>query len=242
LSKTDVWLSLFTVGRWRKNGKNLVFALDFCCQHGCFRRVKDMKICKYIPGLFLAALVFLPGVTLAKGHYSGTSIEIISTSNTHARDCYRAATIAARIHYTSRKELENCTFALEYTSLSLRDRAATLANRGIIYMALEDYQNAVRDYSTSLRLMPDFGEIYVNIGNVYYMGKIFDKAVQEYTSALEKNTSQGHVAHFNRGMAYEELGDFENAENDYKAALEILPEWSPPRDKLKELISKKQNS
>jgi tetratricopeptide (TPR) repeat protein len=201
-----------------------------------------MKFDNIITGLFLSVLLLSPGTAIAQRYYSGTSMEIVTTSNTHARDCYRAATIAARIHYTSRKEIENCTFALDYTSMSLRDRAATLANRGIIYMALEEYQSAIRDYSASLRLQPDFGEIYVNIGNVYYMGQVYDKAVLEYTTAIEKNTSLSHVAYLNRGMAYESLGDFVNAENDYKTAAEILPEWIVPQNKLKELQIKKEKS
>jgi tetratricopeptide (TPR) repeat protein len=188
----------------------------------------------------LVLLCFSTGKTFAQ--YNSTSMEIISTSNSHARDCYYAATIAARIHYTSRKEIENCNVALNFTNLSLHDRAATLANRGIIYMSLEEYQKAIQDYTTAMKLRPDFGELYVNIGNVYFMGQVYDKAIQEYTNALDKNTSKSHIAYFNRGMAYEGLGNLDSAENDYRTATELMPEWSLAQDKLKELQIKKSRS
>jgi len=191
--------------------------------------------------LSLFALLISPSNSFAQYH-SSTSMELITNSNAHAKDCFRAASIAARIHYTSRKELEACSFALTYTSMSLRDRAATLANRGIIYMAMEDYERAIQDYSTAIKLRPEFGEIYVNIGNVYYMGRIFDKAIVEYTSAIEKKTSKAHIAHLNRGMAYESLGDFVNAEADYKAAQVLLPEWGLPQIRLDELAKKRNSS
>ena len=108
-------------------------------------------------------------------------MDILASNNTPARECYQAASIAARIHYTSRKDVETCSYALQRTALTPRDRAATLANRGIIYMSLEDYQKAIQDYSAALTLKPEFGELNVNIGNVYFLGKSFDKALVEYS-------------------------------------------------------------
>lgn len=188
----------------------------------------------------LVLLLSSPLTVLAQYHDS-TSMEIM-TGNSYARDCYRAASIAARIHYTSSKEIETCTFALDYSALSLRDRAATLANRGIIYMALEDYQRAIQDYTAALNLKPEFGEINVNIGNVYYLGKVFDKAVEEYTAAIEKKTTKAHIAFLNRGMAYENLGDFDKAETDYRSSAQLVPDWALPEVRLDQLLRKKQEA
>ena len=199
--------------------------------------MRTLKIC-------LALLLFSPSISIAQQdkfdkYQNSTSMDVI-TGNGYARDCYRAASIAARIHYTSSKEIMNCNHALNYSAMSLRDRAATLTNRGIIYMALEDYERAISDYSSALKLKPEFGEIYVNIGNIYYLGKVFDKAIQEYTSAIDKATSKIHIAHLNRGMAYENLGDFDNAELDYRAAMELLPDAALPQVRLDQLLQKKE--
>ena len=159
----------------------------------------------------------------------------ILTDNSYARDCFDAANVAARIHYTTREDVDNCTLALNFNDLSVSDRAATYTNRGIIYMALEEYERAVADYSSALSLEPDIGEIYVNIGNVYYMGKVYDKAIEEYTKAISMRTSMIHVPYTNRGMAYESIGDLDNAEEDYRAALKILPDSTFLQEKLEQL-------
>jgi len=186
----------------------------------------------------LITVLFTPDESIAQYHAS-TSLEMYAVSNSGAQNCYYAATIAARIHYTSRKQIDNCTFALDYTNLSLRDRAATFANRGIIHMALEEYQKAIQDYTTAMKLRPEFGELYVNIGNVYFMGQVYDKAILEYSTAIEKNTSKSYIAYFNRGMSYEGLGNLDNAERDFTTAMELLPEWLQPQIKLKEIQDKK---
>lgn len=200
-----------------------------------------MSILKVILTLFL----ILPTLGIAQDKFEkyqhSTSMDVI-TGNGYARSCYRAASIAARIHYTSRKEINNCNNALNYSAMSLRDRAATLTNRGIIYMALENYENAIRDYSTALKLKPEFGEIYVNIGNIYYLGKVYDKAIEEYTKAIDKESSKIHIAYLNRGMAAENMGDFVNAEIDYRAAMEVLPDAALPAVRLDQLLHKKQEA
>ncbi|MGY8815289.1 MAG: tetratricopeptide repeat protein [Gammaproteobacteria bacterium] len=168
-----------------------------------------------------------------------TSMSVF-TNDSGATGCYRAASIAARIHYTSTKELENCNIALKQSALSFRDRAATLTNRGIIHMALVNYEMAVEDFSAALDLKPEFGEIHVNIGNVYYMDGVYDKAIEQYTSAIVKQTTKAHVAYINRGMAYEKQGDFDNAELDYREAMNLLPNAALPQVRLDQLLNKKQ--
>jgi tetratricopeptide (TPR) repeat protein len=190
--------------------------------------------------LFLSPLFVTAQDKFDKYQHS-TSMDVI-TGNNFARNCYRAAGIAARIHYTSKKELDQCYNALNYGAMSLRDRAATLTNRGIIFMALEDYENAIEDYTSALHLKPDFGEIHVNIGNVYFLGKVFDKAIEEYTTAISLESSKIHIAHINRGMAYENIGDFNNAEAEYRTVMELLPEAALPQVRLDQLLRKKAKS
>ena len=189
-------------------------------------------------------MVLLPGMTVAQDskfvkYQHSTSMDVL-TGNSYARSCYQAAGVAARIHYTSRKELLQCDMALNYGAMSLRDRAATLTNRGIIHMALESYDAAIADYSKALALKPEFGEIHVNVGNVYFLGKVFDKAIEEYTQAIDLESTKIHIAYINRGMAYESLGDFNNAETDYRAAIELLPEAALPQVRLDQLLRKKE--
>ncbi len=175
------------------------------------------------------------------GRYEdNTSMNILGNDG-NARDCYRAAGIAARIHYTSSRDLTNCNLALTRSALSPRDRAATLTNRGIIHIALKHYDQAITDLNGALELKPEFGEVHVNIGNIYFINDDYYSAVQEYTAAIDKQTTKVHVAHINRGMAYEKLGDVENAEKDYTIALELIPSASLPRVRLDQLLNNYDN-
>ena len=195
--------------------------------------------------IFPAFLLLIPALSFAdddkfRMYQHSTSMNVI-TDHSYARECFDAANIAARIHYTNREEIENCTMALNFGQMSAADRAATFTNRGIIYMALQDYEKAISDYSMALSIKPEHGEIYVNIGNVYYLGKVYDKAIEEYTKAIDMQTTRLHVAHTNRAMAYENLDDFENAEQDYRAAMEIVPDSDFLQTRLNQLLDKKSN-
>ena len=167
---------------------------------------------------------------------SSQSITVLG--NGAAQNCYRAALTAAQLHVTSRDDIKQCTTALEYTALDLRDRAATFVNRGVVYLAEERYQLALEDFEAAERLKSDFGEIFVNRGNLYFLGRSFEKAIDQYTHALELGMNKEHIAYLNRGMAHESLKQIEHAEADYRRALEILPEWSKATAKLEKLLAK----
>ena len=188
-------------------------------------------------GIFLIIILCYPFVLSAQTgarYRDSTSLDVM-TQESDARECYRAAGIAARIHYTTSSDLDNCTYALERGAMSPRDRAATYTNRGIINMSLRNYDDAVADYEAALEMRPDFGEIHINIGNVYFLNKSYYDAIDEYTAAIEKETSRIHIAYINRGMAYEKMGNFNRAEEDYLVAKELLPDAALPQLRLDEL-------
>jgi tetratricopeptide (TPR) repeat protein len=181
----------------------------------------------------LICMLLLP---LTWGSAYAQSITVLG--NGAATNCYHAAVTASTLHITGRDDLKQCTMAIETNALNLRDRAASYVNRGVVYMADEEYQKALEDFEAAARLKDDFGEIYVNRGNLYFMGRSFEKAIDEYSRALELGLNKEHVAFLNRGMAYENLRDPENAEADYRRALELLPEWSQALKKLDRLLKK----
>lgn len=150
------------------------------------------------------------------------------------RDCYMAATLASQMHIGATADIERCTYALDNVALSLKDRVATYVNRGVIYVALERYKEAIADYEKAAQMSPDTGEINVNRGNLYFLGQVYDQAITEYTKAMG-NIKKLHVAYYNRGLAYEKLKEFNKAEADYLKAMEIVPDWRFPREKLEQL-------
>ena len=165
------------------------------------------------------------------------SVTIIGDSE-DAQECYFSAQLAVQMQSASRAEVSACTRALMNGNLRLRDKAATFINRGILYVAIEEYKMAIDDYERAEKLYPEFGAIHVNRGNLFFLGESYDNAIQEYNKALDMDLNQTYVAHLNRGMAYEKLGKFHEAEADYREAIDQAPQWQTPKDKLERVLGK----
>ena len=91
-------------------------------------------------------------------------------------------------------------------------------------------------------MQPRTGEVYVNRGNLYFVGNDFGKAISEYDQALDLGLSKEHVAYFNRAMAHEHLGDLASAEQDYLRAIDLSPQWAIPQARLDALRRKAERS
>ncbi len=181
--------------------------------------------------LLCVFLLIMSSVSLAQ------SVTILGNS-ADAQECYFSAQIAIQMQSTSRSEIRACTNALLTENLRIRDKAATYINRGILYVALEEYQSAIRDYATAKKLYPEFGAIYVNRGNLFFLGESYDSAISEYNKALGLGLKEDYVAHLNRGMAYEKLGRLYDAEADYRQAIALAPEWNIAKSKLERVLLK----
>ena len=200
--------------------------------YSLLREVLNMRK-SIVRGVFITWFLAFSHTTFAQ------SVTIIGQSE-DARECYFSAQIAIQMQSASRSDLETCTRALQTQNLAARDKAATFINRGIIYVALEDYQEAVDDYAVAENLFPEFGAVHVNRGNLFFISEVYDGAIKEYNKALEIGLTQQSVAYLNRGMAYEKLGRLQEAKTDYLQAIELSPEWKQPQYKL-ERVNKKLN-
>ena len=68
-------------------------------------------------------------------------------------------------------------------------------------------------------------ENYFYRGNVFFRLKMYDKAIADYTQAIEKNPECAE-AYNNRGIAYRKTGEYDKAIADYTQALEKNPEYA----------------
>jgi tetratricopeptide (TPR) repeat protein len=165
----------------------------------------------------------------------GQSVMVVGGQGS-ARQCYDNATNAVLWRIASIKDASDCTYALENVSLNLRDRTATFINRGVIYSASEEYDLALSDYERALSMMSDVGVAYLNKGNVMFMVREFDDAIEQYNLALEHEEHKLHVVYLNRGMAYENSGKADLAYSDYSEALKIIPEWHEATKRMDRLL------
>jgi len=109
-------------------------------------------------------------------------------------------------------------------------------HRGMAHFASSHYEEAIADFSESLRLDPK------SYKSAYYAGiacsvlQRFTQAVEAFNRALEINPYQPYCL-FRRGQAYYHLGDYPQALGDCEAAL-VLESFEAGR-KFKDLLLNK---
>ena len=167
------------------------------------------------------------------------SMQVLS-SGEEARRCSNAAQMASTIGGASRADLDDCNRALEIVVLRQRDRAATLVNRGILESALGEQDAAMASYDKALVVMPELPEPWVGRGNVLFLRGDAAGAITAYDRSLGMGITRRHVVLLNRGMAYEARGELARAEQDYRDALLIAPEWALATSRLERVLAKRK--
>ncbi|MFT5608931.1 MAG: tetratricopeptide (TPR) repeat protein [Parvicella sp.] len=184
---------------------------------------------------FLLAL--LCGTNFWSAPATANSMQVIGAGSI-AQECYRLSAASTMTGHASGADIKVCNKAIRHGKLTKRDLIATHVNRGIIYVALENYQMAAKDYNRAIDLSDNVSEAYVNRGNLRFIAKRHQEAIADYDKALEQEFAQAHIAHLNRGMAYETLGKLVQAKDNYLAALELIDGWSEAQSRL-DRVSKK---
>jgi len=94
-------------------------------------------------------------------------------------------------------------------------RAGSLQKKG-------RFDEALADYDRALKLDPDSSSTYLNRGIAYFDQSIYDKAVADFTKAIQ--VEKTWVGLFERGRAYCYNGRYPEAIADLTAALDLRPD------------------
>jgi tetratricopeptide (TPR) repeat protein len=146
----------------------------------------------------------------------------------YAEQCFHAAKYGGDIQ----AGIADCDRALTSEPLSDRDRAGTYVNRGVLYMSVDDYVSAQRDFEMSVKLDPALGEAYVNLGSVKIARRHFADGIVDIDHGLTLAPEEPEKAYYNRALADEALDNIKAAYFDYSKAAELKPTWAPPRTEL----------
>jgi tetratricopeptide (TPR) repeat protein len=143
-------------------------------------------------------------------------------------NCYKSAESAD----FRQSSIDGCTRALQEEGLDVRDTAATLVNRGILYAMQNHYDAADADYSKAGQLAPNLAEIWLNKAYL----KLRENKPSEALSLLDRGMKLGAqrpaVAYLARGLAHEQLGELRAAYSDLTRARELEPAWNLPGEYL----------
>jgi tetratricopeptide (TPR) repeat protein len=126
------------------------------------------------------------------------------------------------------RALSDLTEAIDSKSLEPVSLAKIYQNRGILYIDLKEYENAITDFNEAVRLRPD------NIGtSLYYRGIAHDdkgdyeEAIADYTESIGLSTYPALSSRFfNRGILYDKAGEYGKAIFDYTAAIRLNRHFS----------------
>lgn len=125
-----------------------------------------------------------------------------------------------------RAGIKSCTDALDQTALSLRDRAATLINRGILHSRIDETQLAIEDYDQGLSVDPTLAEGYIDRGAAMIVMHRYTAALEDIDKGISLNANRLQIAYYDRGIVDEALGNVKAAYEDYKKAAEIAPDFA----------------
>ena len=86
----------------------------------------------------------------------------------------------------------------------------------------EHYEKAVRHYTESLKLKPDFADRVYNNRGIAYAGKgEVDRAIEDFSEAIALDPKLANKIYDNRGVAYVRKGEVDRAIEDFIKAIAL---------------------
>lgn len=110
-------------------------------------------------------------------------------------------------------------------SIELEDFNATAYYcRGYVYLLIEQYNNAIADFDSSIEIEPDPASYFYR-GNAYADLEQYELAIVDYTNVIE-NSPQISDAYYSRSISYWYLDKYESALLDCEKVIELDPKYA----------------
>ena len=175
----------------------------------------------------MRTLTVAAGIAMFMFPLSATAA-VTSIGGPLSQNCYNAALSGD----TRDQALESCTRALNEEPLVAHDRAGTLVNRGILEMGRGKDAMADADFDAALRIDESLPDAWLNKGFLRLRRGDGRAALPLLQSGIDRGARRQALAIFARGVAYEQIGQFDSAYADLKKANELEPRWSMPKEYL----------
>ncbi len=115
-----------------------------------------------------------------------------------------------------------------YSELIRHHNVSELYNqRAIAYTGKKEYQNALSDLTTAIKLRSNDPDCYLNRGNAFLRLKNYDSALADYQIASSLSPNNPIVLN-SRGLTKFKMGDTEGAIEDFWAAVGIDNNYLSP--------------
>src|SRR3569833_1625928 len=157
---------------------------------------------------------------------------IVSLGKGLAHDCF----IYAKAGVDPYDGVEVCNQSIDHEALTIKDRAATFDNRGVMLDQLGRVEKATTDYQQNMTQEPKLGDPHINLGSVLIKQKRYDEALESINKGIELGVSFPHIGYYDRAVAYQLLGRYKEAYYDYKKTLELEPNFTQASERLKDFV------
>ena len=118
-----------------------------------------------------------------------------------------------------------CSAVIQSGRVRGRELAVAHTERGVAYVALLDYDRALRDFGDAIRIDATFSKAFANRGAVHGAKQDFDKAIDDFTRAIELEPRSAHAFADRAGM-HRLTGEHDAAIRDYTEAIRIDPAFA----------------
>ncbi len=116
-----------------------------------------------------------------------------------------------------------CVRAIYSGDLNGEQLAATFYNRGVEYKKKGDYEQAIKDFDSAIKLRPDFVRAYNSRGVAYFETGEDALAIADFDGAIEMMPGEASLRR-NRGMIRFYRSEFAAAAPDMRAAMQLAPD------------------
>ncbi len=97
-------------------------------------------------------------------------------------------------------------------------------HRGLVYFTLSEYDKAIDDFTTAIKMAPNDTRVYTNRGLTYRMLKKYDESLADFNKSVELNPLWPDTF-YGRSLTYYDLGDIQRALEDCDKAISIKPDF-----------------
>jgi tetratricopeptide (TPR) repeat protein len=124
--------------------------------------------------------------------------------------------------YSAQEEIAACNRSIGNGRKSDNDLADLTEARGSIYYRIGNYQRALADYDSAIRLGMNESSSFYNRALVYEQFKDYRRAVHDYDAAIRLQDDNAD-AHLNRGLILLDVNKLNQAIADFTRVLELRP-------------------
>jgi len=162
----------------------------------------------------------MKSVVLALGALGAVCLAAMPAKSEDLTWCKQAiATQEAKQFDKAVAEINRC---IDSGSLQDSNLAVALHNRGIAFTDLNRFEDAVEDFTASLRLRPEHANTYFRRAHALHLVGKFDAAIADYSHVVRLDPTDGD-AYLYRGAAWHDLGQYRRAVDDYTTSIKLGP-------------------